>query len=226
MTMRTQKLWLLTMSLVIGALLMCGCQKTTYYVTASPNQPGKVVLNPRQNDVIQWAGVTPNFLGPSPCSADPSNGTCTVNVSEGSYLYSCAGCVDPEVVVGPGSGSKLSPPQAHATTAVSESVSLWCNNNQVSLAPPAVPFTAHAGDSLEVVWVNTGSGNQKINDPAVTPSTPVPVPCMETQIGPPPNNYCTFTAPATTTTFNYTAKSAGGACGGTSASGTIVVTIQ
>jgi hypothetical protein len=225
MLMRTQKLWLLSTGLAIGAALQCGCQNTIY-VAASPDQPGKVVLNPRKNDVIQWMGVTPSFLGPTPCSEDPSNGKCTVNVADGSYLYGCQGCVDPEVLVGPGAGPKQTPALAVTTTATPVSVSLWCNNNQVSLAPFAVPFTAHAGDSLEVFWVDTGTGAQKINDPLVTPNTPTPVPCMETQIGAPPNNHCTFTAPATTTTYNYTAKSAGGSCNATSAAGTIVVTIQ
>jgi hypothetical protein len=74
--------------------------------------------------------------------------------------------------------------------------------------------------------VDTGTGAQKISDPLVTPSAPTPVPCVETQIGAPPNNHCTFTAPAATTTYNYTAKSSSGACNATSAAGTIVVTIQ
>ena len=225
MLMRTRKLWLLTTGLAIGTALQCGCQNTIY-LTASPDQPGKVVLNPRQKDVIQWTGLTPSFLGPTPCSSDPSNGTCTVNVPDGSYLYNCQGCIDPEVVVGPGSGPRHPLAVAVAATATPQSVSLWCNNNQVSLAPAAAPFTAHSGDTLEVFWVDTGTGGQKISDPQITPSTPTPVPCTEAQIGAPPNNHCTFTAPAATTTYNYTAKSAGGSCNATSAAGTIVVTIQ
>jgi hypothetical protein len=225
--MRTGRLWLLTASLVIATVLECGCQKTTYYVSASPDLPGKVVLSPRQNDVIQWSGLTPNFQGPTPCSENPPSGKCTVSVPDGSYIYSCTGCVDPEVVVGPGSGSQLpTGPRRPTTAATSESIALWCDNSQVTLTPPPTPFVAQASQSVEVFWVDAGTGNQKINDPQVTPSTPMPVPCMETQIGAPPNNHCTFTAPATTTTYNYTAKSASGACGGTSAAGTIVVTIQ
>lgn len=223
---RTSKLWVLTTGLVFGAAMQCGCGNTIS-VIGSPDQPGKVVLNPSNGDTIQWTGITPSFLGPSPCSTDASNGKCKVSVSDGSYLYSCNGCADPEVVVGPQSGNPFRRLGATTVLATSDSVSLWCNNNQVSLAPAAAPFTAHAGDSLEVFWVNTGTGSQKIPDPQVTPGPSAPpISCKEGSIGKPPDNHCTFTAPAATTTYYYTAKSAGGGCNATSATGTVVVTIQ
>ena len=225
MLLRTSKAWILTTGLVLGAVVLCGCHNTIQLI-GSPDQPGKVVVYPQQGDIIKWNGVTPNFLGPAPCTPD-ANGKCTVNVPDGSYLYDCGGCTDPEIVVGPQSGGPLRGRMAAAAALTTpDVVSLWCNNSQVTLTPAASPFTAHAGDTLELLWVNTGTGSQKISDPVVTPGQPTPVPCTEKQIGAPPNNHCTFIAPAAATTYNYTAKSAGGACGGTSAAGTIAVTIQ
>jgi hypothetical protein len=224
MLLRTSKLCMLTTGLVLGAVIQCGCENTIP-VTGSPDQPGKVVLNPKQGDIIEWTGVVPSFLGPLPCSGGISNGQCKITVPDGSYLYQCTGCIDPEVVVGPQSGYHFRAVLAATRLSATDPVSMWCNSNQVNLAPNPATFTAHAGDSLEVVWIYTGTGNQKIPDPVVTPSQSNPVPCSESSIGLPPDNHCTFTAPTASTTYNYTGASKGGSCA-TSAAGTIAVTIQ
>ena len=217
--MLTMKRSLLLWSIPVLVSLQSGCHNTIT-LTASPDEPGKVVVFAQRDDIIQWKGVTPSFLGPAPCTV--SNGKCSVAVDDGSYLYGCNGCTDPEVVVGP--NSELSgqggqgPKPTVAPGAIPEYVSLWCNNNQVSLTPNPLPVTATAGTSIQVIWVLTGTGNQKITTATVTPSGASPVPC---QIGNPPYS-CTFNAPNPGTAYTYSAVSVAGACvGAAAANGTI-----
>jgi hypothetical protein len=78
--------------------------------------------------------------------------------------------------------------------------------------------TATAGTSIQVIWVLTGTGNQKITTATVTPSGASPVPC---QIGNPPYS-CMFNAPNPGTAYTYSAVSVAGACvGAAAANGTI-----
>ncbi|MGA2600812.1 MAG: hypothetical protein ABSH09_27915 [Bryobacteraceae bacterium] len=222
------KLWILTISLGLGAVIQSGCGGNTIRVVISPDRPEKLILNPQLNDVIEWqAGVNPSFRGPTPCNGgQPQNNKCTVNQTSGKYLYQCDNnaCTDPEVVVGSdmgGLGTKQTRSVPIRTANSAQDVSLWCNNNQVALDPNPVAFTAKAGDTLETVWVNTGSNpiknwQVKFNNPS---------PCKESQIGP-DHNSCSFDAPASSASYTYAANSTTGECGGTTASGTINVTIQ
>jgi hypothetical protein len=226
MLRRETKLLILTLSLGIGAVLQSACTNTIR-VIPSPDQPDKLILNPQQNDVIQWqAGVNPSFLGPTPCaSGQPQDNQCKVNQTGGKYLYSCPKCKDPEVVVGsdiPLSVTHTLAISAGAATA-SQPVSVWCNNNQVALAPPEVDYTPKSGDTVQTLWVNTGNGNSFIADWVVNFNGTSP--CIESQIGAGHDNTCTFNA-STTATYTYVAKSAGGGCNQTNAVGTIKVTLQ
>ena len=221
------KLWILTMSLSAGTVIQSGCGGATIRVIPSPDQPDKLILNPQPNDVIEWqATVNPTFLGPTPCEGgQPVGSKCKVNQTAGKYLYTCGKCKDPEIVVGsdiPVGVQKTITIGAGAAMA-SQAVSLWCNNNQVALAPAEVDYTPKSGDTVQTLWVNTGNGSSYIADWQVNFSGTSP--CIESQIGAGHDNTCTFNASANAT-YTYTAKSASGACNQTTAAGTIKVTVQ
>jgi hypothetical protein len=226
MLRRKTKLWMLTMSLGIGAVVQSGCGNTIR-VIPSPDQPDKLILNPQQNDVIEWqADVNPSFLGPAPCAGgQPQGGKCKVNETAGKYLYSCSKCKDPEVVVGSDipSGIKHTISIAAGAAMASDAVSVWCNNNQVAVAPAEVDFTPKSGDTVQTLWVNTGNGSSFIKDWQVNFTGTSP--CLEAQIGAGHDNTCTFNASASAT-YTYTAKSSSGECNQTTAAGTIKVTVQ
>jgi hypothetical protein len=224
------------MSLGLGAAIQSGCGNTIK-VIASPDQPGKLILNPQQNDTIEWqASVNPKFLGPAPCEGGkPQNGKCKVNQTSGKYLYKCDVCKDPEVVVGPDIPVVvLHSAAALADAAVApELVSLWCDNNQVALDPAEVDFTAKSGDTVQTLWVNTGSGSSFIKDWQVNFTGTSP--CTETQIGDGHDNTCTIKVPAlppppaptpTVLKYTYTASSASSSCKTPNLNGIIQVTVQ
>ena len=219
------KLWILT-SLSVGTMLQSSCHNTIR-VIPSPDQPDKLIVNPQQNDVIEWKdGVNPSFLGPTPCEGgQPQGNKCKVNQTAGKYLYHCEKCIDPEVVVGSDTqGSTKHTFSVPAGTAIaSQLVSLWCNNNQVSLDPAEDDFTPKSGNTIQTLWVNTGNGASFIPDWLVTFTESSP--CQEKQIGAGHDNTCTFDA-AASGTYSYIAKSASGKCNGTSATGMIKVTVQ
>jgi hypothetical protein len=213
---RNFKVAMLPLSLAAVVVLLAGCQQKIV-LTASDYEPGKVVVQVKQGDVIQWNGVVPIFQGPAPCTL--SNQKCTVNVPDGSFLYTCKGCTDPEVVVGPTTTMPQTLAAKLGASAVQFPVSLWCNSNQVTLTPPTLQPNVSAGTSIQVDWVLTGSGNQKITAAAITPSGTNPVPCT---VGTSPPYICSFNAPSSGTTYTYTASSSAGTCvGATAANGSI-----
>ena len=239
MLRRKSKLWMLTMSLGVGAVVQCGCDDplTTIKMIPSPLQPGILILNPQQGQTIRWTGVTPIFSKPIPCDPpDPStNGVCKVKETSGIYLYHCANtaqCTDPEVVVGsdPGIRSLLTTTPAPVAP---NPISLYCDSNQVTLDPADVPIAAPSGTPIQVSWPATGNSSQKIGHPQVTftgttpPGPPPPLPaCSLGQNGTTTYVTCNFNAPAANTQYQYTANSSAQECNQTSAKGTLTVTVQ
>jgi hypothetical protein len=87
----------------LSLLVLAGCQQEIH-VRRSPTQPKKLVLNVYKNQVVKWfdGGQQPlrvTFLAAWPC-ADKQTSECRVLQERGEYRYKCAGCKDPEIIVG------------------------------------------------------------------------------------------------------------------------------
>jgi len=237
MLRRETKLWMLTMSLCAGAVVQCGCGGAdgTIRLVPSPIQPGKLMLNPQKGQTIQWDTVRPTF-SPNPCDSDPSvDGKCKVKEASGAYMYSCPGpnnpCTDPEVVVGPDVNPFKGTIVAAGARVTPDPVSMYCDNNQVTLNPLNLPVAAAAGETVNASWVATGNASQKIADPQVTftaanPAGPPLPACTSKQSGGITYVTCPFTAPMASTVYSYTAASQSGACKTPNTGGTITLTVH
>jgi hypothetical protein len=159
--MRREFMW---MSVALaGALSGCGGNAVNVAYNAVEH---KMVLHPNRGDVIKWIDpkgnpVKVDFPAGNPCKKDDPVGTCTINVDAAVVPYDCAGCADPEIVVGSDisilGGAAIASTHIVAADRVPTPVYIQCNSNQIAVYPPEVQIpkaTVMAGAS--VAWLRGG----------------------------------------------------------------------
>jgi len=193
-------------------LAATGCNNpNTIHVVYSADEQ-KVILNPHQGDVVQWATpagapVTVHFFPPggTPCKegANPV-GTCTIAVAKGRALYTCDKCSDPEVVVGSDLGTMRAPTEMVKAPPTAKRY-IACESSQIVMYDPEghsttdISIPAGATNGGSILWV--GLGNPPLSDwKADSFSTAV---CSNAPPFQPGNATCNLLALPAGTTTNY-----------------------
>ncbi|MDP9172229.1 MAG: hypothetical protein M3N54_16550 [Acidobacteriota bacterium] len=198
---------LVLVGLIVGfaaAALFRGRQITMTVVKGLPNKaPATIIM---KKDVIKWTDAASNPLSvrfdyASPCAegVDQLISTCTVNVPNGMFAYSCANdvCPDPEVPVGSdygGNRMKPIPTPAVNPPGFNPLVAVYCSRGTPNTAS-AAPQTATAAQAFNWLGVGSPAPDWTVSDVAAGV-------CREGTSFSPANSLCTV-QPGRTGSYTY-----------------------
>jgi hypothetical protein len=208
MKRRNIRLTMLVMCVGAAAITMTGC-----YHAMILNKYGKMVLYPQNGNILEW-NVPVTFQGASPCKEGKTTSKCTLNVKVAAgqeyahYRYGCKQCTDPEVDVGPSTGSKhkLPPPPTQQGTlakAPDQFIEIPCLDG---ITPDPSTATLKPGQLIE--WEANGGTGQFLAKWTITPD---PGLCQNASISE-SQPQCQILATTPPASYNYTVKDTAGVC--------------
>ena len=129
--MKIKKRLMPLLSLCLWVVFTQTACKDTHVVKLSGEN--KVILNPKNGDVVEFKGFEAKFHSPSPCSEkDKKLPKCTIQIEEkyGIYAYGCPTCKDPEMEVGDVIVVQGGGAAGGASIAAAATVDAWCSGGQ------------------------------------------------------------------------------------------------